>query len=131
MSIFVLNPKHQHLKQHAMPVEKAVPQAKPLHAVTKKAQERRRFFSQKEWIILGSSFLFFILALMLLISMKASLAQEEYDMRQIEQQTLEVKSDKTHAEQEINELSNYDRVMKIAEENGLTMNEDNIRNVKK
>ncbi|MDO4670275.1 MAG: cell division protein FtsL [Aerococcus sp.] len=131
MSIFALDPKHHQVKKMAMPIEKAVPQVKPLPKVVRQTQEKARFFSKKELVILVSSFLFFILSLTLLISVKGNLAQQQYEKRQIEQQTSEVKEDKTHAQQEINELSNYDRVMKIAEENGLTMNEDNIRNVKK
>lgn len=131
MSIFALHPKQQQLKKMAMPVEKAVPQAQSLHTVAKQTQARTHFFSQKEWVILASSFLFFILSLTLLISVKGNLAQEKYQTHQLNQQTTEIKNDKSHVQQEINELSNYDRVMKIAEENGLTMNEENIRNVKK
>ena len=40
-------------------------------------------------------------------------------------------TDKSNLTQEAQELSRYDRVMNIAKEHGLEMNEDNIRNVDK
>lgn len=51
------------------------------------------------------------------------------ELQQLKTEVLQIQQENNVLMQSVQELSQYDRVMKIAEEQGLQMNEDNVRNV--
>ena len=63
------------------------------------------------------------------ISMAMILSTTNRSAQDLQQQSADIQVVNANMEQNIQELSQYDRVFQIAEENGLKMNEEQIRNV--
>ncbi|MCI5775441.1 MAG: hypothetical protein MR008_03065 [Aerococcus sp.] len=128
MGIYALNKNHVALKHYAAPVDQSIPQIhKP--SKTQTVVTKVRALSKRSLIFMLSSLALFVSTLLLLIAMRANFVVQTKDLENLQLQLSEIQEDKMHAEQEVNELSNYDRVIKIAEDNGLEVHEDNIRNV--
>lgn len=66
----------------------------------------------------------------LTIYVRTDISQLEHDVSLIQAETTQKKEDSTRLEQEKSELSKTDRIKKIAEEKGMTINDDNLRKVK-
>lgn len=62
---------------------------------------------------------------------QATLSKQNIALQDIRQASTTVSAQNTNLEQEVEELSRYSRIMEIAQELGLTMNEENVRNVTK
>lgn len=62
---------------------------------------------------------------------QASLNKQNIALQDIRQANSTVTSQNTNLEQKVEELSHYGRIMEIAQKMGLTMNEENVRNVTK
>ena len=82
-------------------------------------------------MLIVSSLLFCGLCIFFLIASENHLTQTSNELQQTERRLDDMATDKSNLTQEAQELSRYDRVMNIAKEHGLEMNEDNIRNVDK
>lgn len=148
MAIFAINAE-KIIMYHAMPAEKAVPTPEidsvvPAKQATEKKEaqtgylktaqliaEPTAFLTGIDYIKLLTAFAFLAISIFFLIGARNDLTSTNQRLQDIQNQTAELNGQKQNLTQEIHELSNYDRVMKIAKEHGLEMNEDNIRNVEK
>ncbi|AMB99657.1 hypothetical protein AWM75_06535 [Aerococcus urinaehominis] len=143
MAIFALE-RDKTFIFHAMPAEKAIPdqtsdQGDSRDATKHDINELDRAYEAlpsniltgKNWLTLAGFFAFSLLCLWGAVGSQANASKLEQDLSQLQGQAQELSVKKGHLSQEVHELSTYDRVMEIAEDYGLTMNEDNIRNVEK
>ncbi|OFK17447.1 hypothetical protein HMPREF2829_08375 [Aerococcus sp. HMSC072A12] len=136
MGLFALEPEQVHTA-YAMPAEKAAPlKDQPatsqgqVHLLEKtKPQAQKGFLTTADWIKLGTMFLVTAACLIFLVGSKAQYMQADQELKGIQAQISDVQNNKNNIQQKVNELGNYDRVMEVAKDQGLTMDEDNIRNV--
>ena len=108
----------------------AVPIQKPLvrgdREVTSIPQEKQKADLLRLLAISG-----FVLAALAVITIVASMivANKNRQLQDIESQTTLIQRENNTLLQATQELSQYDRVNRIANEQGLKMNEENVRNV--
>lgn len=108
----------------------AVPAQKPLvrgdREVTSIPQEKQKADLLRLLAISG-----FVLAALAVITIVASMivANKNRQLQDIESQTTLIQRENNTLLQATQELSQYDRVNRIANEQGLKMNEENVRNV--
>lgn len=107
-----------------------VPTQKPLvrgdREVTSIPQEKQKADLLRLLAISG-----FVLAALAVITIVASMivANKNRQLQDIESQTTLIQRENSTLLQATQELSQYDRVNRIANEQGLKMNEENVRNV--
>ncbi|GAJ25311.1 cell division protein FtsL [Liquorilactobacillus sucicola DSM 21376 = JCM 15457] len=65
------------------------------------------------------------------VSSKIALSKAQYNLQSINQRITSVQNKNVDKKQEVSELSSRSRLMEVAKKVGLTMNEQNIRNVNK
>ena len=108
----------------------AVPTQKPLvhgdREVTSIPQEKQKADLLRLLAVSG-----FVLAALAVITIVASMivANKNRQLQDIESQTTLIQRENNTLLQATQELSQYDRVNRIANEQGLKMNEENVRNV--
>ena len=108
----------------------AVPTQKPLVRgdleVTSIPQEKQKADLLRLLAVSG-----FVLAALAVITIVASMivANKNRQLQDIESQTTLIQRENSTLLQATQELSQYDRVNRIANEQGLKMNEENVRNV--
>ena len=108
----------------------AVPAQKPLvrgdREVTSIPQERQKADLLRLLAVSG-----FVIAALAVITIVASMivANKNRQLQDIESQTTLIQRENSTLLQATQELSQYDRVNRIANEQGLKMNEENVRNV--
>ena len=108
----------------------AVPTQKPLvrgdRKVTSIPQERQKADLLRLLAVSG-----FVIAALAVITIVASMivANKNRQLQDIESQTTLIQRENNTLLQATQELSQYDRVNRIANEQGLKMNEENVRNV--
>ena len=108
----------------------AVPTQKPLvrgdREVTSIPQEKQKADLLRLLAVSG-----FVLAALAVITIVASMivANKNRQLQDIESQTTLIQRENSTLLQATQELSQYDRVNRIAHEQGLKMNEENVRNV--
>ena len=108
----------------------AVPTQKPLvggdREVTSIPQEKQKADLLRLLAVSG-----FVLAALAVITIVASMivANKNRQLQDIESQTTLIQRENSTLLQATQELSQYDRVNRIANEQGLKMNEENVRNV--
>ncbi|MFV0558465.1 MAG: cell division protein FtsL [Enterococcus sp.] len=74
--------------------------------------------------------LLFLLLSVLTIYLRTDISQVEHDVTVIQAKTTQKQEEATRLEQEKSELSKTDRIKKVAEKQGLTITDDNLRKVK-
>ena len=108
----------------------AVPTQKPLvrgdREVTSIPQEKQKA-NLMQVLILSGVVLAFLATMTIVASM--IVANKNRQLQDIESQTTLIQRENNTLLQSTQELSQYDRVNRIANEQGLKMNEDNVRNV--
>ena len=80
-------------------------------------------------MLMTVAFLFMISGLLGVTIMRANVNAASQQLQEVQQNAEDLGVQKENLTQEVHELSNYSRVVEIAEEQGLNMNEENIRNV--
>ncbi len=73
--------------------------------------------------------LFLMVAIFWLINARSSVDAKRQELQNVQRETQALKTEKGNLQQEVNELSSYERVMQYAKDNGLKLEEENIRNV--
>ena len=145
MAIFLLQDQ-VNIKMSAMPAERAIPnipaypeesqQAQPKQNVTalpanipaNKSKSRVKF-SLMQKMLMTIAFLVMIAGLLGVTIMRANVNAASQQLQEVQQNAEDLGIQKENLTQEVHELSNYSRVVEIAEEQELNMNEENIRNV--
>ncbi|MFV8313937.1 cell division protein FtsL [Aerococcus urinaeequi] len=145
MAIFLLQDQ-VNIKMNAMPVERAIPNIPAYPEESQHAQPKRNMttlpasipasksrpkvkFSLMQKMLMTVAFLFMISGLLGVTIMRANVNAASQQLQEVQQNAEDLGVQKENLTQEVHELSNYSRVVEIAEEQGLNMNEENIRNV--
>lgn len=145
MAIFLLQDQ-VNIKMNAMPAERAIPNIPAYPEESQHAQPKRNMttlpasipvsksrpkvkFSLMQKMLMTVAFLFMISGLLGVTIMRANVNAASQQLQEVQQNAEDLGVQKENLTQEVHELSNYSRVVEIAEEQGLNMNEGNIRNV--
>ncbi|HJH01217.1 MAG: cell division protein FtsL [Aerococcus urinaeequi] len=145
MAIFLLQDQ-VNIKMNAMPAERAIPNIPAYPEESQHAQPKRNMtalpasipasksrpkvkFSLMQKMLMTVAFLFMISGLLGVTIMRANVNAASQQLQEVQQNAEDLGVQKENLTQEVHELSNYSRVVEIAEEQGLNMNEENIRNV--
>ena len=145
MAIFLLQDQ-VNIKINAMPAERAIPNIPAYPEESQHAQPKRNMtalpasipasksrpkvkFSLMQKMLMTVAFLFMISGLLGVTIMRANVNAASQQLQEVQQNAEDLGVQKENLTQEVHELSNYSRVVEIAEEQGLNMNEENIRNV--
>lgn len=145
MAIFLLQDQ-VNIKMNAMPAERAIPNIPAYPEESQHAQPKRNMtalpasipasksrpkikFSLMQKMLMTVAFLFMISGLLGVTIMRANVNAASQQLQEVQQNAEDLGVQKENLTQEVHELSNYSRVVEIAEKQGLNMNEENIRNV--
>ncbi|MFE0441886.1 MULTISPECIES: cell division protein FtsL [unclassified Aerococcus] len=145
MAIFLLQDQ-VNIKMSAMPAERAIPNIPAYPEESQQAQPKRNVaalpasipaskskskvkFSLMQKMLMTVAFLVMIAGLLGVTIMRANVNAASQQLQEVQQNAEDLGVQKENLTQEVHELSNYSRVVEIAEEQGLNMNEENIRNV--
>ncbi|API89146.1 cell division protein FtsL [Marinilactibacillus sp. 15R] len=115
------------INMQAIPKPVQQPEYQPGRVHTKKTV-KRGITRLEIWVISFFGVVLFGL-LVANITMAMQLSTTNRAAQDLRDQSAEIQTVNENLEQNIQELSRYDRVYEIAENNGLKMNEDQIRNV--
>lgn len=115
-----LNTQPQSIPQH-----QPSPETKPIHKPSPKRQGLTRL--EVGIVTFFGMVLFVLLVINIAVAMQVSTINRE--VQDISRESAATQIVNENLEQNVQELSRYDRVYQIAEEYGLKMNEENIRNV--
>nr|WP_301281410.1 cell division protein FtsL [Aerococcus urinae] len=91
--------------------------------------ETSTFFTGKDFLLSAGMILFLMVAIFWLINARSSVDAKRQELQNVQRETQALKTEKGNLQQEVNELSSYERVMQYAKDNGLKLEEENIRNV--
>ena len=98
-------------------------------AIAKALKRRIRKFSRIENAFYGSIILTAITMAISIIYLQSRNLQVQQQITDLNSQITEVQTNYDNAKQEVNELSSRDRVEQIAQNAGLTIQQDNIKQV--
>ncbi|EJE99101.1 cell division protein FtsL [Liquorilactobacillus mali] len=112
-------------------IPKKQEQTAPIHKTLPKVRSTRVPFSGFEIMSAALLSLLFMGMMILVISSKVNLSSTQYELQNVNQKIVEIQNDNVNTKQEVSELSNKSRLMKVAQDAGLTMNDNSIRNVSK
>ncbi|WP_057744993.1 cell division protein FtsL [Liquorilactobacillus capillatus] len=87
--------------------------------------------SRFEGTVLAVTSLVIMFLMVSVVSAKIALSKAQYDLQTVNQRITSVQNKNVDKKQEVSELSSRSRLMDVAKKVGLTMNEQNIRNVNK
>lgn len=122
------NPVPEQDPEQQQPKKKA-PYEKTERAPMSPARHLKRL-SKLERFLLSFVLIAIIGLSILTIQLRTTITQVENEISSIQSQTTEQESKAKELELEKNELSRTDRIKKIAEDNDLAINDDNLRTVK-
>ena len=105
------------------------PQKKSENQEKKTLQKKNRYFLEKT-IAVSMAIIVFLLTFAV-VSFEIKIASANRSLQDTNREVATETVINRNLEQEVQELSRYDRVYAIAKANGLEMNEENVRNVSK
>lgn len=106
-----------------------IPKQVPASPEINEPQKKTRVFSKKEKILMS---MFTIVTLLLFFGSlltQVILSNQNRGFQDLQNGNTAMAIENSNLEQEVQELSRYDRIIEMAEEMGLEMNEANVRNV--
>ena len=118
---------HSVMPEQAPQIQPQRPQQQPAHTPGPKKQKLSKV---EKILITVASMLIFSLGVAC-ISLEIMVATSNREVQDTNRDIEEISVVNTNLEQEVQELSRYDRVYEIARAHGLEMNEENVRNVSK
>ena len=98
-------------------------------AISNALKRRIRKFSRIEKVFYGSIILTAITMAVSIIYLQSRNLQVQQEITNLNSQISDMQTDYDNAKQEVNELSSRDRVEQIAQNAGLTSQQDNIKQV--
>lgn len=99
-------------------------------AISHALQKHIKRFSRVEKAFYGSVIATLIIIAISIVYLQGNIFQVQQRINTINNQISETQTDLENTKQEVNELSNRDRVTKIATDEGLSNQQDNIKKVK-
>lgn len=125
--------KPTHQPYHSAAEEKAVPFPTetqfPLHVLPKPKVTGQTLKRYLRFAPLMLASLIILALLGGLTYIRADHLAKSQELSHLEAEVSQLKTDRSNKEQEVNELSQYERINAIAKEKGLKLDEDNLRNV--
>lgn len=91
--------------------------------------ESSTFLSGKDIFFIGTCIAVIVVMVIGVIFMRSSSLGESHQLQTINQKIQVLTHQETTLKQEVETMSNYDRVVKAAEEQGLSRYDENIRNI--
>ncbi|MCA0969374.1 cell division protein FtsL [Halobacillus litoralis] len=116
-----------------MSVEHARKQQQPLHQQKKQKQVKVKIQKKKQWISTGEKFLYSIATAavvassLVLVQFSSSTDSLNRDIRTMEQNISKQESANENLAYQVKELSNPDRILRIAKENGLNIQNAQVK----
>lgn len=107
--------------------------AAPIHKTTLQPNPSRHrvSFSRLEIGSIVAGAVILVALTIAVISSQIGLTKAQFGLQQVNQRITTIQNRNVNTKQEINSLSSRDRLLKIAEKDGLMMNNSSIRNVTK
>ncbi|MFL2099280.1 cell division protein FtsL [Desemzia sp. FAM 23989] len=118
---------HSVMPEQAPQVYPQRPQQRPAYTSEPKKQKLSKV---EKLLITVASIIIFSLGVAC-VSLEIMVATSNREVQDTNREIEEIAIVNTNLEQEVQELSRYDRVYEIARAHGLEMNEENVRNVSK
>ena len=118
---------HSVMPEQAPQIQPQRPQQRPAYTHEPKKQKLTKF---EKILITVASMVIFALGVAC-VSLEIMVATSNREVQDTNREIEEIAVVNTNLEQEVQELSRYDRVYGIARTHGLEMNEENVRNVSK
>lgn len=118
---------HSVMSEQAPQIQPQRPQQRPSYTPEPKKQKLSKV---EKLLITVASMIIFALGIAC-ISLEIIVATSNREVQDTDRSITEIAIVNTNLEQEVQELSRYDRVYEIAKAHGLEMNEKNVRNVSK
>ncbi|MGP4075121.1 cell division protein FtsL [Halobacillus sp. K22] len=115
-----------------MSVEKIRKEEQPFHQPERQKQVKVKV-RKKQWISTGEKMLYsaattlFLAASVFLVQFSASMDELNRDIRSLEQEISQQESQNENLAFQVKELSNPDRILKIAKENGLDIQNAQVK----
>lgn len=103
----------------------------PIHNTEIKKKTSHVPMSRLEMTVLTVASLVVMCLMISVVSSKIALSKAQYNLQNVNQKIASTQNKNVDKKQEVSELSSRSRLMEVAKEVGLTMNEQNIRNVNK
>lgn len=126
-----LEPQYQEEPQQPnIPSPTTPPERPEIIRVPYSPARRLKRISRLEKLIFGLLLISVIGLAVLTIHVRTDISQLEHDISIIQAETTQKGEERLRLEQEKSELSKTDRIKKVAEKNGLSINDDNLRKVK-
>lgn len=113
--------------QPALPDERTEP--KKAKATPEKVKPSKNKYSKIEKFAFYLTTLIGVVVLLLSLATQVTLSNQNRALQDLQNDSVAIDLDNQNLEQEVQELSRYDRIIAIAKELGLEMNEANVRNV--
>ncbi|EHJ53309.1 cell division protein FtsL [Streptococcus macacae] len=98
-------------------------------ALSQALQKRIRTFSRLEKAFYGAIIITAVTLAVSIIYLQSRNLQVQQEISRLNSQINDKETEYNNAKQEVNELSRYDRISKIAQKAGLTVQKDNIKKV--
>ncbi|UQS86431.1 cell division protein FtsL [Nicoliella spurrieriana] len=92
---------------------------------------KKNGISRMEIFLYISLLVGFIALVLVLISAKVNLSLAQQNLQNVNQKVEKIHNDNSNLKQEVSELQSSSRLQKIAQKNGLSLSNNNIRNVRK
>ncbi len=103
----------------------------PIHNTEIERQTSHVPMSHLEVTVLIVASLVTMFLMISVVSSKIALSKAQYNLQNVNQKIASTQNKNVDKKQEVSELSSRSRLMEVAKNAGLTMNEQNIRNVNK
>jgi len=115
------------MAQQALPKENIAPEKK--QAVPKREKSAENKYSKIERLTIYLTALLGVVVLLMSLATQVALSNQNRALQDLQNDSVAIGLENQNLEQEVQELSRYDRIIAIAKELGLEMNEANVRNV--
>ncbi|MCA1012994.1 cell division protein FtsL [Halobacillus halophilus] len=116
-----------------MSVEKIRKEEQPFHQPERQKQVKKVKLRKKQWISTGEKMLYsaattlFLAASVFLVQFSASTDELNRDIRSLEQEISKQETQNENLAFQVKELSNPDRILKVAKENGLDIQNAQVK----
>lgn len=112
-------------------VEIAQPMQQPIHTPVPMAQPKKITWSKFEKVLVSSCSLVLTFMMVTLVATKIAATNAQHELQNVNTHIAKVNSSNTSTRQVINELTSQSHLEKVAQKNGLTISNTDIRNVNK
>lgn len=117
------------LAEKKTPFNQAVIVNEPESTKNKTQGAAKPKFGKIEKLAIGLVLFVWLMSMFLTLTSQVKLSNRHHTLQNVQSETALTELNNRNLEQEIQELSRYDRIISVATELGLELNEENIKNV--